>query len=207
MSYVLDALRKSEQERQMAAGEAGSVLHPVMVERREFSWRLPVAVAVALVLAAVSGALVWTRLQPAAPVQPPVAPAQHLPVVQTAPPSIAPLRPPTPAPVRPSAAAAEMATARPADEHRLPVVATAPGRGDSTEASAKSAANALPPALLKELPPLVVSGFIRDDQAGSMAMIDDKLVREGDEVIPGLRLEKVLADGALFSYKGYRFRR
>jgi general secretion pathway protein B len=40
-----------------------------------------------------------------------------------------------------------------------------------------------------------------------MAMIDDKLLHEGDEVAPGLRLEKILADGAQFSYKGYRFRR
>ena len=40
-----------------------------------------------------------------------------------------------------------------------------------------------------------------------MVMIDDKLVREGDEVAPGIRVERILADGAEFSYKGYRFRR
>ncbi len=54
---------------------------------------------------------------------------------------------------------------------------------------------------------MAIAGYIHDDQEGSMAMINDKLVREGEEISPGLRLEKILADGAIFVYKGRRFRR
>jgi general secretion pathway protein B len=63
------------------------------------------------------------------------------------------------------------------------------------------------PAPPKNLPEMTIAGYIHDDQEGSMAMINDKLVREGDEISPGLRLEKILPDGAIFSYRGERFRR
>ncbi len=32
-------------------------------------------------------------------------------------------------------------------------------------------------------------------------------LREGDEVAPGLKLEKIQDDSLVFSYKGYRFMR
>ncbi len=40
-----------------------------------------------------------------------------------------------------------------------------------------------------------------------MVIVNDKLLREGDEVEPGLRVEKILGDGLVFDYKGYRFKR
>ena len=33
------------------------------------------------------------------------------------------------------------------------------------------------------------------------------MLREGDEVAPGLKLEKIEDSGLVFSYKGYRFTR
>ena len=41
----------------------------------------------------------------------------------------------------------------------------------------------------------------------NLAIINDKLVREGEEVAPGLRLEKIIDESAVFTYKGQRFRR
>ncbi|MBK5102850.1 MAG: general secretion pathway protein GspB [Burkholderiales bacterium] len=74
-------------------------------------------------------------------------------------------------------------------------------------AVATGAAGGLPPDLQREIPPLSVAGFIRDDTSSGMVIVNDRLLREGDEVAPGLRLEKILHDSLLFNYKGYRFKR
>lgn len=68
-------------------------------------------------------------------------------------------------------------------------------------------ATELPPALQQELPDLSVAGFIRDEGSSSMVIVNDRLLREGDEVAPGVKLEKILNDGLEFTYKGYRFKR
>jgi general secretion pathway protein B len=65
----------------------------------------------------------------------------------------------------------------------------------------------MPPALQQELPALSVAGFIRDEGSSSMVIVNDRLVREGDEVAPGVKLEKILNDSLVFNYKGYRFKR
>lgn len=65
----------------------------------------------------------------------------------------------------------------------------------------------LPTALQKELPALSVAGFIHDEGSSSMVIVNDRLVREGDEVAPGVKLEKILSDGLIFNYKGYLFKR
>ena len=80
--------------------------------------------------------------------------------------------------------------------------AAATGQSDETEPTGK-----LPLALQKELPTLSVSGFIRADGSEDMVLVNDRLLREGEEFSPGLKLEKTLADSVIFSYKGYRFKR
>jgi general secretion pathway protein B len=39
-----------------------------------------------------------------------------------------------------------------------------------------------------------------------MVIVNDKLLHEGDELLPGLKLEKILQDSLVFNYKGYRFK-
>ena len=65
----------------------------------------------------------------------------------------------------------------------------------------------MPPEHQRELPALSVAGFIRDEGSSSMVIVNDRLVREGDEVAPGVKLEKILYDSLVFNYKGYRFKR
>lgn len=93
-----------------------------------------------------------------------------------------------------------------------PAAAAAP----RTEASAETRNQAPPkpdgdgalsPALQKELPALSVAGYIRGEGSASMVIVNDRLVREGDEVAPGVKLESIRGDGLVFSYKGYRFKR
>jgi general secretion pathway protein B len=65
----------------------------------------------------------------------------------------------------------------------------------------------LPPVLQQQMPALSVAGFIRGEGSASMVIVNDRLVREGDEVAPGVKLEKILNDSLVFNYKGYRFKR
>jgi general secretion pathway protein B len=64
----------------------------------------------------------------------------------------------------------------------------------------------LPPALRESLPALSVRGFVYSEDPGSrMVVINDRMLQEGDEVAPGLKLERIQPDGAVLSAKGYRF--
>jgi general secretion pathway protein B len=66
----------------------------------------------------------------------------------------------------------------------------------------------LPLALQQELPAMTISvhaysGNPRDRLVG----INSRMLREGDYVVPGLKLEQITSEGMIFGYKGYSFRR
>jgi general secretion pathway protein B len=66
----------------------------------------------------------------------------------------------------------------------------------------------LPISLQQELPPMTISvhaysGNPRDRLVG----INNRMLREGEYVVPGLKLEQITPDGMIFGYKGYSFRR
>lgn len=48
---------------------------------------------------------------------------------------------------------------------------------------------------------------IRANPRNRLVDINDRLLREGMTVAPGLTLEQITPDGMIFSYKGYRFSR
>lgn len=224
MSYILDALRKSEQERQVAAGRGAGMLFPVATETRPgIGRKLILLIAVALVLTL--GLNVWSWWRLSAPARP--LPASPAPALAAAPhdapaaapsisPGVTPTPPPVPVqPVEPPA----VAPLQPAE--RKPVVAATPKPAALPEKPARVAPPTpiqppvAEPAARREasgenpkgLPNVSVSGFIRDEATGNMAIINDKLVREGEEVLPGLRLEKIDGEQAVLNYKGQRFRR
>ena len=63
------------------------------------------------------------------------------------------------------------------------------------------------PALATELPRLTVTGFAGGDERDArFAVIDGRIIREGEEFAPGLRLAEVGADGAVVEYRGVRYR-
>jgi general secretion pathway protein B len=66
----------------------------------------------------------------------------------------------------------------------------------------------LPAAVQRALPKLAVTGYVNyaGDPPGRMVALGDQLVREGEEVRAGLKLEQIRPNEAIFSYKGYRFR-
>lgn len=65
----------------------------------------------------------------------------------------------------------------------------------------------LSPAMQRELPPLVIGGSMYSDNAAErMLLIDKHLLHEGDEVAPGLILEKLMPKAAVLRFRGNRFR-
>jgi general secretion pathway protein B len=65
----------------------------------------------------------------------------------------------------------------------------------------------LPSGVRSLLPRLTVAGFAGNDDAQSrFAVINEQIVREGEEIAPGVRLESVADDGVVLAYRGYRFR-
>lgn len=228
MSYILDALRKSEQERQLAAGHGAGLLFPASPEPRSGIGSKVILLGTAALLMTI-GLAWWILSHPAAPM--PAAPAIRLPTptsqpnkltapalqasIQPAPPPVAPPAP-TPSVAPPSPANPPAATPPGASPEsraaRLdaPVAMEKPAKKSSAPPAAPALAGARndPPAENKAaLPPVTVSGYVRDDNGGNLAIINDRLVREGEEVSPGLRLEKIDGETATFTYKGQRFRR
>lgn len=257
MSYILEALKKSEQARRQNTAARQYSLLPVIDEEMAAQRRWPYALAAALL---VNAAVFFLWLRPTPPNHalavkaPPVAQAVETPAANEADiaPSSAADKPApavvsavptaadvsrirsgpatdTPAPrIVARAKALSMKTPKALERQSRPVSvqqtdpppAAQPGRSaptavpenakpaaavTSTQHKEVAASGELPASLQKELPALSVAGFIRDKDSSGMVIVNDKLVREGDELAPGLKLEKIHDDSVVFSYKGHRF--
>lgn len=70
------------------------------------------------------------------------------------------------------------------------------------------AMNELPLAIQQELPPLTISVHAYSaNPAERLVDINGRLLHEGDKVAPGLTLEGITPNGMILSYKGYTFLR
>ena len=255
MSYILDALRKSQAERD--AGTLPSLLSGAGygVDTRRPRAGLAAAAALLLLVLGVGIGLwqPWRRAEPpaaprqaATPPPPTVAgavpqtetrapePAESVPVLSAAsPPPAAPIGRREIEPVRPREPEREAnpprGTVRPAAEApaapvrqaagiaavpRREVAAPTPTARQAASAAAAEVPPAgivsyqeLPPSIREVLPKLSLTGFAAvDETSARLAFVNDRVVKEGDEVSPGVRLERVDADGMVLNYRGYRFR-
>jgi general secretion pathway protein B len=224
MSYILEALASSEQARQQVPAAPKYSLLPVVGEqaaRRRF-W--PYAVAAVLVVnASVLYFLARPAPLPEVQIATPAAgttPSQAPPPPQPQPQRVAePVIVQAPAPVivrapAPIVAATKTEPKKPEPKKSEPVAkVAAPRPASPPEASTLPPPPAeavsrfeLPTGLQREVPALSVSGYIREEGSSGMVIVNDKLLHEGDELVPGLKLEKILQDSLVFNYKGYRFR-
>ncbi|WP_306392151.1 general secretion pathway protein GspB [Telluria beijingensis] len=230
MSYILEALKKAQAERQL--GNAPTIHAPPPMyaapERADGGKRRYLAIGVGAGVLLAAAALLWLRQgadQPVrlaqspapapvpvpaaapapapAPVAPPVAVAAPpavpapAPVVREAVPVAAK---PTPAPEKPSAPPAEPARVEPAP---APAAAPVPPAGEESLRSLQQ----LPDALRREIPPVTFGGYIYSPTPGeSLLLVDKTLRREGDEVAPGLVLERLTPKAAVMNYRGTRYR-
>jgi general secretion pathway protein B len=218
MSYILDALRRSQAERErgqlphLHAQPATLGLAPTTAPAR--SWLWPALAVVALLLL---GALVLLLLRREAPT-PAATPIAASPPSATPPPAAAAAAAPVavaPAPMTPAlpvvvsappAAAANPAavvvSAKPDMPAKVPLRATAPAAAsDSAKAPTQPPGKAEPQTLTlaqlspeqrRELPPMVVGGSVWSDNAASrFVILNGQLLHEGESVVPGAVVERI----------------
>ena len=234
MSYILDALRRAESERErghvptlhsqaVPGGPAGAEGRLAAPHSRVAGRWLGAAVGVLGLVTL--GALGYRWLLSPAEVRPVAAPpAATMPRPEAGPPSApavlqAATPAPAPAPAPPPAAPAVLPAAapvqrpplaQPAVPQRLPPspAAATTVRSPSPAPEARVPALAeLPEALRRELPALTASGAMYSDTpANRMLIINGQLLREGDQVgNQHLVLEQIQLKRAVLSYKDQRF--
>lgn len=225
MSYILEALKKAQSERQMTSAPT---IHAAPIQaaapQAVTITRTPLWMAVAALglLAAGAGAVWWLRAPaPAAPVtvavaqapaaQPAAAPA---PAIMLPPPAaVAPqaeivLPPPAPRPVaapKPQPAAVAKPAPVPAPPVAKPVPEPAPAAAAPEEAL--PFARDLPEQVRGELPTVTFGGYMYSKNPADRLLLIDKVLRhEGETVAPGLVLEKLLPKAAVMNFRGTRYR-
>lgn len=66
----------------------------------------------------------------------------------------------------------------------------------------------LPPAIQQEIPKMAISVHVYSSKPKDRLVgINERLLREGDDLIPGLKLEQITHEDMVFGYKGFHFRR
>nr|WP_315261587.1 general secretion pathway protein GspB [uncultured Duganella sp.] len=220
MSYILEALKKAQAERQL--GNAPTLHAPTLQgaqQRPAARFSVPMLAAV-VGMAAVIGVLlvlVWRPAEPVAPaaaVAPASAPQRTVQRPSAPQAAAAAAEPkPLPAPVAdlpPSVANLARATASvpaaaPAATTSTPLAA--PSRPAVAAEEAVANLRELPEPIQRAIPAVTVGGYIYSRNAADRLLLVDKVLRrEGEEVAPGLILEKLQPKEAVFNFKGYRYR-
>jgi general secretion pathway protein B len=216
MSYILDALQRADAER-----ERGHVpglnsqrippasRQPVQVRR----WR-PWHVALAVTVGLCAMLALWWWQPPSVQAPPPPA-AEPAPARSEAPAPAQAAAPPEPvlpilAPPRPEpapSARVEAAPAKapaPAASATASVPAAAPAKAETANPVRTFAE--LSPEVRAQLPAVNVSGATYSkDAAVRMLIVNGKVVQEGQEIAPGLKLETIGQRSAVLNHQGLRY--
>lgn len=232
MSYILDALRRAEADRERERGQVPG-LNTQAVSTSDAAraagprrW-LPWAGGGLLLLAGIGAGSWWasgpqdatppvspptpTPVATAAPVAvpaPPAAPtpqptASASPYLPLVPPPVAVTTAPAPRPVSEATAPAPVAVAVPAP---VPPAPPAPAPTPAAEAPIPRLAE-LPEAIRRDVPRIVVSGSVySDDPRGRFAMINGEVLREGAQLGPDHVLELIRPRELVFRFRGHRYR-
>lgn len=207
MSYILDALRRAEADRERERGQvpglhtqplSDSDAAPAAGRRRWLPWA-----GAGLLLLAGIGAGIWMASGQPETNAPDPLPAS-LPALQPVP---APAQPSTQTavsapPPQPAASAASpyLPPAPP------PVVAATPAPAPVAEAPIPRLAD-LPESTRRELPKLAISGSVySDDPASRFVIVNGEVLREGAKLGADLVLEQIGARELVLRFKGQRYR-
>ena len=235
MSYILDALRRAEAERERGAVPSLASQQQQIEAEDEVPKRSHLLVWAVIGLAfALIATLAWTLLggpgapsrqiaegpvtpapMPAAPVPQSLAEIAATPGPSVAPAPIAPtaLASPSRTPV-PATPPAPRPVAAPVAKTPAPVALAAPKvetRVPVATASAASepriyAQSELPEDIRRDLPRVAINGSsYSGDAASRMVMINGLVFHEGDQLVAGLVLDKIRRRSAVFAYKGFRY--
>ncbi len=222
MSYILDALRKSDQQRQHAKAPTLLTAHSMPEVVR------PTSAAIRGLLAAVligAGMLIgWLRpwqadsppavapakvataevelSRPAPPVSTAVSKIESPGVGTSLPPSLSPLPAVPPAPSQPEKRI-DPVNAIPND-----VAASAKHEPIKVEqVKALPTPAQLPASVQQELPGISIAFHqYSSTPEERRVMINNIVLRQGELIAPGLKLDQITPDGVVIEYQGYRFR-
>lgn len=228
MSYILDALRRADNERERTAvpGLHTRPLRDVPDDephrRGGPPWTLLAIVALALALLAALAWILWPReaANEAAAAPPPT------PVAAVAAPPVPPPPPPVPMPA-PAAPAPVAAAVTPPPAAPAPRAAPAVRQAEApapkkaapdTAARAATPASAaapeprppalkdLPEDLRRQIPALTIGGSIYSESAASrFVIINGQLFHENDTLAPELTLRQIRLKSAILEFRGQRF--
>jgi general secretion pathway protein B len=243
MSYILDAIRKSDQQRKHGAVPTLPTAQAAVEVTSQPAFSLNGLLAAVLM----SAGLVIGWLRPWQPEQPAPAPT----LIDAKPLATSPgLAAPAPLPALPELA--RKSGAEPAGQKSMPAEQSATGFGgtattqdilalvrqesrstpagpvadvpkeagtpmpaepvgtalDARQKQGEMAFDELPPSIRQGIPSMSISfHFYSASSRERRVMINDAMLRQGDSIAPGLRLEQITPDGVILGYKGYRFQR
>ena len=218
MSFILDALRKSENARLRQEHPAMFDARPVATRRRFPAWFLALGLLLGLNLLALLYVLL--RDERAAATPDVAAPSVTAPIVATAPAASAGGAPAgsssaSTGSAAPTASAAATSMA-PASRRPAPAVGVTPTATAMTQAVAApaTAAPAAPARTRDDLlaagdavPETQVSLHVYDaDPAKRFVFLNGQRLREGDVAANGLRVERIDADGVVLDHRGSDFK-
>jgi general secretion pathway protein B len=225
MSYILDALRKSDQQRQRGATPTLLTLQATAAEPGQTAYWFYGLIAVVLVGAGI--VIGWLH---------PWQSEQAAPVADTidAKPLESGLRRAAPAPLGPAPVSVSPGSAM-AQDRPAPSVSNAQTRGTPHKSAVSANTGAMTPvpektvnvgpadpareqrvmtmgelplSIRQELPGMQISVHLYSTKPrNSFVSINSRMLQEGDDLAPGISLEQITPDGMIFSYKGYRFSR
>lgn len=233
MSYILDALKRAEAQRERGATPGLHSHHalpsnaaPAMAASARV--RL-VSASLLITTLAVGGWWLWQARQPQAPSRSvPITPARPTPVAQASPPPAVPVAlqvsPVAPAATLTSAAPIEPVTAAalvpapvvPVVSKPLPKpVEAAPTQAPKTSPVAQAAPAASSVSLLSELaeetrrqiPKITITGSVYSSTpAQRLLLVNNLVLTQGSQVAPEVTLEEIQPASSIFSFRGTRFR-
>ena len=88
-----------------------------------------------------------------------------------------------------------------------PFETTSPGKSTHAGGSMVYNLHELPPSIQQHLPAFSITAHVHTgDPASGMVKVNGQMMREGQDLSPGLKLEKIVTDGVIFRYQNYRFR-
>ena len=235
MSYILDALKRADTERERGAVpglHARQVTSPAIQPADHRQTRIWMAIAALLALTGLVATSLWiwrtpdspkrlAVVEPAAPAlraeppvaQPaPVAPAATTPIAAAPPP--APLASPAISKVAPRPVpVARPVTAPPPQLKPDPIVKEAPNRATPNAAPTPAAAPAvrsfadLPEDLRRQIPPLTITGTVYSkNPASRLLLVNNQVLPQGSLAASEVMLEEIQAKSSVFSFRGTRFR-
>ena len=193
MSFILEALKKSENKHRQKNGQNPPTIHDLVPHggSRSRTWIIVILIILLLNIAL----LLWFF----APWKQPSLPQQtELLSTETAPVNSSPMQKSvlrTPSTVTPNQHLE--ANSRPVIKELL------------VPRSEKKIYNfeQLPTSIQRRIPPMQMSlhAYHRDDSSASMVQLNDRIMRSGDLVTDNISLEQITADGVVLRYDGYRF--